>query len=64
MKGGKAEVRVWLVRKTPEVLASLKELGFEVVLDPRTANLVIGRVSVEKLEALAALDAVRLITPQ
>jgi Ca-activated chloride channel family protein len=64
VKGGKAEVRVRLKEKTPEVLAKLKELGFEVILDPTTAKLVVGRIVVEKLEALAALDAVRSVSPR
>ncbi len=61
---GKAEVQVWLTDKTPEALAQLKQLGFEIVLDPKTSKLVIGRIAIEKLEALAKLDAVRYIAPQ
>jgi len=61
---GKAEVQVWLVDKTPAALAALKQLGFEVVLDPQTARLVIGRISLDKLAALAELKEVRYISPQ
>ena len=39
-------------------------LGFEVVLDPKTAKLVIGRLSIEKLAALAELKSVRYVAPQ
>ena len=61
---GKAELQIWLTDKTPETLAKLKELGFEVVLDPKTAKLVIGRLPIEKLSALAELKFVRYVAPQ
>jgi hypothetical protein len=64
VREGKAEVQIWLAEKTPEVLAQLKELGFELLLDPRSAKLVIGRVPIEKLSALAELKAVRYVAPQ
>ena len=63
VRDGKAEVRVWLTEKTPEVLARLKELGFEVVLEPKTAKLLIGRLPVDKLAALAELKEVRYVAP-
>jgi hypothetical protein len=64
IRDGKAEVQVWLTEKSAESLAALKELGFEVVLDPKTAKLVIGRLPVEKLEALAELKFIRYVSPQ
>ena len=64
VRDGKAEVQIWLTEKSPEVLAQLKQLGFEVLLDPRTAKLVIGRLPVEKLAALADIKAVRYVAPQ
>jgi hypothetical protein len=63
VRDGKAEIQVWLANKSPETLAQLKELGFEIVLDPKTAKMIIGRVSIEKLAALAELEAVRYIAP-
>jgi Ca-activated chloride channel homolog len=60
---GRAEIQVWLFDKTPEALAELKRLGFEVTLDPKTSKLVIGRIPIEKLMELAELKAVRYITP-
>jgi Ca-activated chloride channel family protein len=62
--GGKAEIQIWLTEKSDETLAKLKELGFEVVLDPKTAKLVIGRLPIEKLAALAELKYVRYVAPQ
>jgi hypothetical protein len=64
IRDGKAEVQVWLNEKSEQTLAKLKELGFEVVLDSKTSKLVIGRVSIEKLEALASLNFVRYVSPQ
>ncbi len=61
---GKAEIQVWLTDKSDETMARLKELGFEIVLDPRTAKMVIGRLPVEKLAALAELKSVRYVSPQ
>jgi len=64
IRGGKAELQIWLTDKSDEAIAKLKALGFEVVLDPKTAKLVIGRLPMEKLPALAELDFVRFIAPQ
>jgi Ca-activated chloride channel family protein len=61
---GKAEVQVWLTDKTTETLTQLKELGFEVVLDAKNSKVIIGRLPVEKLEALAKLKFVKYVAPQ
>ncbi len=61
---GKAEIQIWLIDKSDETMAKLKELGFEVVLDPKTAKMVIGRLPIEKLAALAELKSVRYVAPQ
>ena len=64
IRDGKAELQIWLTDKSDEALAKLKELGFEVVLDPKTSKLIIGRLPLEKLEALADLKWVRYVAPQ
>jgi Ca-activated chloride channel homolog len=64
IQAGKAELQIWLTDKSPEAMARLKELGFEVILDPKTAKLVIGRLAIEKLSALAELKFVRFVAPQ
>jgi len=64
IRSGKAELQIWLTDKSDEALAKLKELGFEVVLDPKTSKLIIGRLPLEKLEALADLKWVRYVAPQ
>jgi Ca-activated chloride channel family protein len=61
---GKAEIQIWLTDESDATMAKLKELGFEVVLDPKTAKLVIGRMPIEKLAALAELKFVRYVSPQ
>ena len=61
---GKAELQVWLTDKSDETLAQLKELGFEVVVDAKSSKVIIGRLPIEKLEALAKLKAVKYVAPQ
>lgn len=61
---GKVLLQVWLTDTKPETLEKLKELGFEVVAQPKTGQLVIGRLSVEKLKAFSKLSTVRYITLQ
>jgi Ca-activated chloride channel family protein len=61
---GKAEVQIWFTEKSDEAMARLKELGFEIVLDPKTAKMVIGRLPIEKLGALAELKAIRYVAPE
>jgi Ca-activated chloride channel family protein len=64
IRDGKAEVQIWLTDISDEALAKLKELGFEVMLYPKTSKLIIGRVPIEKLEAIIALKFVRYVSPQ
>lgn len=64
VRDGKAEVQVWLTDKNPEAIAALKALGFEIVLDPQSAKMVIGRISLDKLAKLVELKFVRYVAPQ
>jgi len=64
VKDGKAEVQIWLEDTSAQSLGQLKKLGFELLLQPKTGKLVIGRLPIEKLAALAELNAVRYIAPQ
>ncbi|MDH3504838.1 MAG: VIT domain-containing protein [Nitrospirota bacterium] len=61
---GKVLLQVWLTDTKPETLEKLKKLGFEVVAQPKTGHLVIGRLSVEKLDAFSKLSVVGYITLQ
>jgi Ca-activated chloride channel family protein len=64
IRNGKAEIQIWLTDKSDQTMAKLKELGFEIVLDPKSAKMVIGRLPIEKLAALAELKSVRYVSPQ
>jgi Ca-activated chloride channel homolog len=64
VSGGKAEIQVWLTSKTEATMARLKQLGFEVVAEPKAAKLVIGRIALDRLMALAELSEVRYVAPQ
>lgn len=64
VQNGKAEIVVRLKQLTPAAIEELKKLGFEVLTEMPSANAVVGRISLEKLAALAELDAVTFISPQ
>ncbi len=59
----KAELEVLLTEKSDAAIESLKKLGFEVVLNPQSSRLVIGRLPIDKLMAVADLAVVRSIAP-
>jgi Ca-activated chloride channel family protein len=63
VRDGKAEIQIWLTDKSEETMAQLKQLGFEVMLEPKTAKLVIGRITIEKLAALVELEFVQYVAP-
>ncbi|HEX8118993.1 MAG TPA: TonB family protein, partial [Pyrinomonadaceae bacterium] len=64
VRGGKAELRIRLSDKSPAVLAQLRKLGFELILDAASTDLVIGRLPLEKLPALADVQAIRYVAPE
>src|SRR5215813_3606015 len=64
VRNGNAEIEIWLTDKSDETLVKLRELGFEVVLDPKSAKMVIGRLPISKLAALIELKSVRYVAPQ
>jgi Ca-activated chloride channel family protein len=64
VRDGKAEIQVWLTDKSAATIEQLKKLGFEVILDPQSSKVIIGRLPIEKLAALAELAAVKYIAPQ
>lgn len=64
IREGKAELQIFLTDKSDETMAALKALGLEVILDPKTSKLVIGRLPIHKLAALADLKSVRYVAPQ
>jgi Ca-activated chloride channel family protein len=60
---GKLEVRIFLSDVSAAVLEQLKTLGFELVLQPKTAKMVIGRIDASKLAELEKLTAVIYVAP-
>jgi hypothetical protein len=63
VKAGQIEVRIQLDDFTDEVLAKLKELGFQESSRVEIFQLLIGTIDVEQLEALALLPEVQRINP-
>ena len=64
IRNGKAEIQIWFTDKSVATITKLKELGFEVILDPTTAKMIIGRLPIEKLAALAEIKSIRYVAPQ
>ena len=60
----KAELQIWLTERSELTMAQLKALGLEVIFDAQNSKLVIGRLSIDKLEALAMLKFVKYVSPQ
>ncbi len=63
VKDGKATVQVWLADMSKDTLAALRKLGFEVLAQPKTANMLLGRLPATQLRALAELKAVVYVAP-
>ena len=63
VRDGKAELQLWLTEKNDAVLAKLKEAGFEVMLDPKSAKVVIGRVPLSSIQKLVAIKEIKFISP-
>ena len=55
-------VRVWELK--PETIAQLKSLGFTVLTEMTSAKAIVGSIAVEKITALAEIEAVTFISPQ
>ena len=64
IRNGKAEIQIWFTDKSEAAITKLKGLGFEVILDPTTAKMIIGRMPIEKLAALAEIKSIRYVAPQ
>jgi len=63
VRNGKAEIQISLTDKSDAIMAELKQLGFEVLLDPKTSKMVLGRLPIERLAALVELKSVRYVAP-
>ena len=63
VRQGRVEVCVLLAEVSDEVLAKLEKLGFKELARAKAVKMLIGTIHVDKLEALAELDAVRRVDP-
>lgn len=64
VKDGKAEIIVRVSDLNAQNVNALKAAGFEVLTEMASSNAVVGKIAVEKLAALAELDAVTFISAQ
>jgi hypothetical protein len=62
-KSGNVEVDVWLFDASPDAVAAVEKAGLEIERTNLSANVVEGWLSYDALSAVAALDAVRQVTP-
>ena len=60
---GKADIQIELSVRSLEVLEKLKAAGFELVSE-KGRTIVIGKIALDKLAALAEIDEVKLILPK
>ncbi|MFZ1701945.1 MAG: VIT domain-containing protein [Pyrinomonadaceae bacterium] len=60
---GKASVQIELTTRTVTVIDKLKGVGFEVASE-KDKTWVVGKIGIDKLAALAAIDEVILVLPQ
>ena len=60
----KLEVQVWLTDGSAAAIEELKKLGFEVIAQPKSAKMVIGRITADKLDALSKLAVVTYVAPR
>jgi hypothetical protein len=60
---GKITVQVWVTTMNDDVLKKLEQVGLKITFKAATGKMVIGEVSVEKIEELSKLNEVRLIEP-
>jgi len=60
---GKADIKIELSSRSPELLEKLKAAGFEITADKGKTTLI-GKIPLDKLAALTDIDEVRLILPK
>jgi len=60
---GRLDVRIFLKNTSATTLAALKQAGFELIAQPASANVVVGRIDAAKLKALSELADVVQIAP-
>jgi heme-binding NEAT domain protein len=63
VQNGRVTVQLFLNDTSAETMKQLQQLGFEVVVRPQSGNVLVGRIVVEKLQALAQLNAIKYVAP-
>ena len=61
VRDGKARIEIRLTEKTPATIEKLKQLGFEIAAENNRK--ITGRISTEKLAALAEIEQVQYVLP-
>lgn len=64
VKNGKADLKIYLNGNAEAAIQALKSLGFEVQKHDSAGGYVIGRIALEKVNAIAQLAEVRFISPE
>ncbi|MDX2042296.1 MAG: energy transducer TonB [Acidobacteriota bacterium] len=64
VQNNRANLYVRLSDKTNKTNAQLKKLGFKVVQNSQTPNLITGLLPIEKLQALADLEVTSFVSPK
>jgi Ca-activated chloride channel homolog len=64
VQNGRADLVVRLKELKPETIEQLKKLGFTVLTEMPSAKAIVGSIAIEKLSALAEIEAVTFISPQ
>jgi hypothetical protein len=59
VQDGKIKIQIWLTHDTPETLAQLRALGFELSEQESGKNYVIGKLLASQLEALSQSSEVK-----
>src|SRR5208283_2075630 len=63
MKNREVTIQIWLNRSGDEISKLLEEKGLKMTFKAATGKMVIGTISMERLEELAKLNEVRFIEP-
>jgi len=59
---GTVQIEVQLSEKTPEIMDQLKRAGFVLVTEWKNSLTIVGKISIEKLNTLAGLKPVKVIS--
>ncbi len=60
---GRLEIRIYLKSTSAQTLAALKQAGFELIAQPASAKVVVGRIDASRLKGLSELPDVIHIAP-